>query len=59
MFKRIKLIEGSSISDKTIDKIKKMVTKNCRVIVWLDSNHTKNHVLKELQLYLGFVSLGG
>jgi cephalosporin hydroxylase len=59
MFKRIELIEESSISEETIEKIRKMVPKNCKVIVCLDSNHTKGHVLKELQLYHRFVSFGG
>lgn len=58
MFKRIKLIEGSSICKETIEKIRKMVPKDSKVIICLDSNHTKNHVLKELQLYHGFVNLG-
>ncbi len=39
-------------------KINKMVPKNCRVIVCLDSNHTKDHVFKELQLYHGFINSG-
>lgn len=58
MFKRIKLIEGSSISEETIEKIRKIVPKNSKVIVCLDSNHTKNHVFKELQLYKSFVNPG-
>ena len=58
MFKRIELIEGSSISEETIVKIRKIVPKNSKVIVCLDSNHTKEHVLKELQLYNNFVNLG-
>jgi len=58
MFKRIELIEGSSISDETIEKIRKIVPKNSKVIVCLDSNHTKDHVLKELQLYNSFVNPG-
>lgn len=59
MFKRIELIEGSSISEETIEKIKKIVPKDSKVIVCLDSNHTKDYVLKELQLYNKFVHLGG
>ena len=58
MFKRIELIEGSSVSDETIEKITKIVPKNSKVIVCLDSNHTKEHVLKELQLYNSFVNPG-
>lgn len=59
MFKRIELIEGSSISEETIEKIRIIVPKDSKVIVCLDSNHTKDHVLKELQLYNKFVNLGG
>lgn len=56
MFKLIELIEGSSISEETIEKIRKMVTKGFKIIVCLDSNHTKDHVLKELKLYNSFVN---
>ncbi len=59
MFKRIELIEGNSISGETIEKIREIMPKDSKVIVCLDSNHTKDHVLKELQLYHGFVNLGG
>ena len=58
MFKRIELIEGSSISEEIIKKIRKMVSKDSKVIVCLDSNHTKDHVLQELQLYNSFVNHG-
>ncbi len=58
MFKRIELIEGSSISEEIIEKIRKIVPKGSKVIVCLDSNHTKNHVLKELELYNSFVNSG-
>jgi len=59
MFKRIELIENNSVSKETIAKIRKMVPKDSKIIVCLDSNHTKDHVLKELQLYSKFVNLGG
>lgn len=49
--KRIKLIEGDSASKEMLEKIKKMIPVNSRVIVCLDSDHTKPHVLKELELY--------
>jgi len=58
MFKRIEIIEGSSIDKKTIEKIKKIVGKKLKVIVCLDSNHTKDHVLKELELYKEFIQPG-
>lgn len=56
--KRIEMIEGSSIAPETIEQIKKRIPKAAKVIVCLDSNHTKSHVLKELELYQQFVSRG-
>jgi len=58
LFKRIEMIEGDSVSDDTIREIRKRVPKNSKAIVCLDSNHTKAHVLKELQLYQDFVVPG-
>jgi cephalosporin hydroxylase len=57
MFKRIKMIEGSSISDETIAKVKEHAVGKQNILVTLDSNHTHDHVLAELQLYSPFVSL--
>ena len=48
--KRIKLIEGSSTSIKVIKQLEN-ITRDKKVIVILDSNHTHKHVLKELILY--------
>ena len=59
LFKRIELIEGSSTSRETIQKLKEKIPSNAQVIVCLDSDHTKPHVLKELQLYQQFVKPGG
>lgn len=58
MMKRIKLIEGSSIASETIDTVKKLAGTKKRVLVCLDSNHTHEHVLAELQLYAPLVSVG-
>jgi len=57
MFKRIKMIEGSSVDPKIIEEIAKIVTNRKKIMVCLDSNHTHDHVLKELQLYTPFVSV--
>ena len=46
--KYISLIEGSSIDPQIINKIDKIISKKDKVLVILDSNHTKNHVLNEL-----------
>ncbi len=57
MFKRIKMIEGSSISEATLEKVKEHTIGKKKILVTLDSNHTYNHVMKELELYSPFVSL--
>jgi cephalosporin hydroxylase len=53
---RINLIEGSSIDENIVEKIKKYIKPNDRVMVCLDSNHTHDHVYKELQLYSSLVT---
>ncbi|MBN2478789.1 MAG: hypothetical protein JXA94_01030 [Parachlamydiales bacterium] len=58
MFKRISMIEGSSVYRETLDQVKQYVKKKRKVLVALDSNHTHDHVLKELELYSPFVSKG-
>src|SRR6185436_19937947 len=58
MFKRIKMIQGSSISKETLVKVGRHVQPNSSVLVCLDSNHTHEHVLSELNLYSPFVSVG-
>jgi len=57
MFKRIKMIQGSSIGDEVIEQVKKYAAGKESILVCLDSNHTHDHVLKELELYSPFVSL--
>jgi cephalosporin hydroxylase len=58
MFKRITMIEGSSTSQDTIAKIREITKRKTQVMVCLDSNHTHEHVLKELQLYSPLVTVG-
>lgn len=57
--KRIKLIEGSSVSREVINQIRNMIPANSEVLVILDSNHSYQHVLMELSLYKDFISPGG
>jgi cephalosporin hydroxylase len=51
------MIEGSSIDASIIEKVKKISIDFKRVMVCLDSNHTHDHVLKELKAYASLVSL--
>jgi cephalosporin hydroxylase len=58
MSKRIKLLEGSSTSDSILEEIRDYVQGKERVLVILDSNHSHDHVLRELELYSPFVRAG-
>ncbi|MDB5866704.1 MAG: cephalosporin hydroxylase [Betaproteobacteria bacterium] len=58
MFRRIDLIEGSSVAPDVVAKVKAAAAGKKRVLVVLDSLHTHDHVLKELELYNDLVSLG-
>jgi cephalosporin hydroxylase len=53
--KRIHLIEGSSIDDKVLAEVSKRAAGQRKIVVFLDSNHTHEHVLRELDLYSPFV----
>lgn len=54
----IDMIEGSSIEDETIEKVRKIAEGYERVLVCLDSNHTHDHVLAELNAYAPLVTKG-
>jgi cephalosporin hydroxylase len=58
MFKRIELIEGSSIGDDVINRVREIVSGRKKIMVCLDSNHTHDHVLQELKLYAPLTSAG-
>lgn len=58
MFKRINLLEGSSVSEEIIRKVKEIAEDKKNILVILDSNHTHAHVLEELRLYSPLVSVG-
>lgn len=58
LFKRITMIEGSSIDKKTIKKIFKLSEGKKKILVLLDSFHTHSHVLKELKSYSPLVNKG-
>ena len=54
----ITLIEGSSVEDSIVNKVKSMVKPGERVLIMLDSNHSKQHVLDELNAYSDLVTPG-
>jgi cephalosporin hydroxylase len=58
MFKRITLIEGSSVDESISRRVRNLAREKSRVLVVLDSNHTSEHVLRELRLYAPLVTRG-
>lgn len=58
MSKRIILIEGSSTDPVVIKKVAEQIDPGSTVLICLDSNHTKAHVLEELKAYSDFVTSG-
>jgi cephalosporin hydroxylase len=58
MAKRIRMIEGSSIDPEVVRQVSEHAAGKTSVMVILDSNHTHEHVLAELQLYAPLVSVG-
>jgi cephalosporin hydroxylase len=57
--KRIMLIQGSSVDEAVVEQVRRKAHGSKRVLVVLDSNHTHDHVLKELELYSPLVKTGG
>lgn len=58
MFKRITLLEGSSISEEIGAQVTALAAGKKSVMVFLDSNHAHDHVLGELALYSPLVTKG-
>lgn len=54
---RITALVGSSVSDSIVGQVKEMVGSSS-VMVSLDSNHSKEHVLREMEIFSDFVSPG-
>jgi cephalosporin hydroxylase len=55
---KMELIEGSSIDPTIIQEVRRHADGVDRVLVSLDSNHTHQHVLAELNAYADLVSVG-
>ena len=58
MSSRIEMIEGSSISPEIIEKVRDYAKDYKCILVCLDSNHTHEHVLAELEAYAPLTSVG-
>lgn len=58
MASRIEMVEGSSIDGSTVDAVRALIPEGARVMVCLDSMHTHDHVMAELNAYAPLVSEG-
>jgi cephalosporin hydroxylase len=56
--KRITMFQGSSIDPGIVEQVKSRIAGRGPVLVILDSNHTHDHVLAELQAYSPLVGRG-
>ncbi len=55
---RITYLQGSSVAPEIIAEVTKIISKTS-ILVILDSDHRKDHVLRELELYSPLVGIGG
>lgn len=58
MFKRIEMLQGSAIDEALVAEVARRAEGKETIMVCLDSNHTHDHVLRELELYAPFVTVG-
>jgi cephalosporin hydroxylase len=58
LFRRIEMIQGSSVAADVVEQVRRKAAGRQRVLVCLDSNHTHAHVLAELQAYAPLVTVG-
>ncbi|MFN8670611.1 MAG: cephalosporin hydroxylase family protein [Candidatus Sericytochromatia bacterium] len=58
MYKRIKMLQGSSISEEIKNEVYNLAKDKKKILIVLDSNHTHEHVLKELEIYSPLVKEG-
>ena len=57
MSSRIQMIEGSSVDESIIQQVKEIAKNYKNILVCLDSNHTHDHVLSELEAYASLTSI--
>jgi cephalosporin hydroxylase len=55
----ITMIEGDSVGPETIERVRALIQPSESVLLMLDSNHGKAHVLAELEAYAPLIKPGG
>jgi cephalosporin hydroxylase len=56
--RRIQMLQGSSIAAGTVAAVRQIASQSRNILVCLDSNHTHEHVLAELEAYAPLTSVG-
>jgi cephalosporin hydroxylase len=56
--KYIRMLQGSSVDPDIINTVKTIAGNHKRILLFLDSNHTHDHVLAELRAYANLVTPG-
>lgn len=54
----IRLVEGDSVAPEIVSRVKAEIRPGDRVLVILDSNHSRDHVRRELEAYASLVTPG-
>lgn len=57
LFYKLELIEGSSVDQKVVGQVRNYASRFDNILVCLDSNHTHEHVIGELEAYAYLTSL--
>ena len=55
----ITMIEGDSVALETVERVRALIKPSENVLLMLDSNHAKAHVLAELEAYAPLIKPGG
>ena len=58
MSKRVEMIEGGSADDDTLEKVRALIPEGASVMVVLDSDHSRDHVLAECRAYAPLITPG-
>ena len=53
---RIEMVQGSSVDPETVAEVTRLIGDDRKILVTLDSKHSYDHVLKELEFYSPLVS---
>ena len=58
MFRRVTMIQGSSVGPEVVSQVRALAAGRKSILVCLDSNHTHEHVLAELNAYAPLTTTG-